>query len=323
MKFDSAVYWFTIAKDKLKEPSKRTEVQKRMEECRSGASLVSKPKPYLITNLGSSVNSPYEDYAPAVDGAERLMIFTSRRPLDGKSDEDIYLSTKSKDWTPAVRAGSPLNGKGHNSALSLSADGRQLLLYTEEHQGDILVSQWNGSMWSTPQPLPFPINTMSHESSACFSSDGQFIYVASERPGGFGGSDIYRIEKNPAGQWSRVTNLGAAINTPYDEDSPFADFDGKTFYFSSRGHNSMGGYDIFRTTIQNGVWRKPENLGYPVNTPNNDIYFIATADGRRGYFSSSRPGGLGEEDIYLITLPPEFVRPAVDAAPRDTSRPKH
>jgi hypothetical protein len=156
-----------------------------------------------------------------------------------------------------------------------------------------------------PEKLPSPINTKDYTSpSATLSADGQTIYFSSNRPGGFGKKDIYRAVKLPNGKWSKALNLGSIINTEEDEDSPFIHPDGKTLYFSSRSHKNMGGYDIFKTTLsEEGHWSEPVNMGYPVNTPDDDIYFALSLNGQTGYYSSDRPGGFGGSDIYLIHFP--------------------
>ncbi|MFN3875183.1 MAG: hypothetical protein ACK4L7_04645, partial [Flavobacteriales bacterium] len=150
------------------------------------------------------------------------------------------------------------------------------------------------------------INSKHHEPSASIAPGGDEIYFTSDRPGGYGGRDLYRIRRLPNGEWSLPLNLGSRINTPYDEDAPFIHSDGITLFFSSKGHGTMGGYDIFKATLtdpdMNG-WSEPENMGYPLNTVNDDIYFCLSEDGFTGYFSSERPGGMGMQDIYQVVFP--------------------
>ncbi len=318
MKFDSASVFYRKYRDWLrqqKDAPPMREVNKRLMECESGKKLVSEPRKFVVTSLGPAVNSAFEDYAPVLNEEESMLIFTSRRyagnvnqevSRDGKPYEEIYVSER-KDgwWTPARNIGSPVNTTFHDSNLALSADGNQLFTYSDANEGDILSSQFVNGQWSQPTPMPPPINTRYHESS--ISTDGKRFFVASERPGGRGGSDIWVIEKNAAGGWV-TSNPGPAVNTAWDEDGPFIDYDGRTLYFSSRGHNTMGGFDIFRSLWKSDHWTNAENLGYPINTPGNDNYFVATKDGKRAYYSSVRDGGMGEEDIYMITLPKELER---------------
>ncbi|MEJ0056484.1 MAG: hypothetical protein WDN75_13030 [Bacteroidota bacterium] len=298
--------------------AKAKEVRKRIFECESGKKLLLSPRDFIITNLGPGINSTSADYAPVVSENETLLVFTSRRPegnlskqksTDGDYFEEVFFSRRQAGvWTPAQPIGPPVNTPFHNSNIALSADGRQLFLYTDSNEGDILLSEMVNGKWTQPKPLPFPVNTKDHESSVAITSDGNKLFVASERAGGMGGSDIYLVEKNSAGQWSSAKNLGPSINTEWDDDSPFIDYDGQALYFSSKGHNSIGGYDIFRSLLKGDAWTPAENLGLPINTTSNDSYFVSTADGARAYYSSVRSGGFGEEDIYMITLPAELVR---------------
>ncbi len=320
-KFDSAVLCYQRVRDGLLRVTDNSirlkELEKRMFECESGVKLKNHPRNFIVTNLGHIVNSPFEDYAPVLTADERLMIFTSCRPVEKlkslkptneKCFEDIFFTTQvDGHWAPPQNIESPINTSFHDSALALSADGRRLFLYTDENQGDILVSEFTDGKWETPKALPSQINSPYHESSIAISADGNKIFVSSERPGGWGGSDIYVIEKDDAGQWGAAINLGPLINTQWDEDSPFLSFDGSILYFSSKGHDSMGGFDIFRSLQKSNQWSEAENLGFPINTPGNDIYFIASKDGKRAYYSSIREEGFGAEDIYLITLPEELV----------------
>lgn len=319
LEFDSAISSYQQFKQSLTASAgdkiKLREVDKRVLECESGKKLVNNPREFHVLNLGSKINSTSEDYAPVLSEDEDLLVFTSRRPEGninskrsdgGKYTEDIFISHKvNGDWSAAENIGPPVNTPSHDSDLALSADGKRLFVYSDANEGDILVSDNLNGKWTQPKALPFPINTPYHESSV--STDGKRFFVASERPGGKGGSDIWLVEKNQAGLW-KSSNLGSLVNTPWDEDSPFIDYDGKTLYFSSTGHDSMGGFDIFRTQKESGVWSPAENIGYPINTPGHDSYFVSTKDGRRAYYSSVQPGGMGEEDLYQILLPDELRR---------------
>ncbi len=165
------------------------------------------------------------------------------------------------------------------------------------------MSKLDGDSWSKPEHLGPNINTKFWEGSCSLSSDGRTLYFASERPGGFGGRDIYysRVEKN--GSWGPAHNLGANINTPFNDDAPFIHPDGVTLFFSSEGWNSMGGYDIFYSNLnlEDSSWNRPVNMGYPINSPADDRYYVLSADGTRGYFSSDRKGGYGQQDLYIVT----------------------
>lgn len=323
-KFDSALVVFRSLMPKLNAQSLKPghwDVEKRITECESGQKLMAAPRNYTITNLGAGINSTEEEYAPAVNADETIMVFTSRRLQgntssqlysDGRPYEDVWVARpEGNSWKNVSNMGKPINNAYHNSAVALSADGNHIYLYTDENGGDILVSDFNGTQWITPQRLPYPVNTQYRESSLTVSADGKKLIVASERPGGLGGSDLYLIEKGQNGAWLPAKNLGPSINTEWDEDSPFLDNDGYALYFSSRGHDSMGGYDLFRSLLEKGSWTPALNLGAPINTPHHDSYWVSTRDGKRAYFASERPGGFGKEDIYLIQLPVELQRDVV------------
>ena len=289
-------------------------VDRKIFECNNGKDFVARPKPYGIVNMGPQINSESGDYAPVLNEREDEIIFTSRR-LDGnlnenvfsdnKPFEDIFISTKVNGrWTKAANIGRTVNIPDHNSNLALSPDGKTLFQYRSDNGGDIYISelQSNGS-WSAPRPIPGVVNSPYYESSMSISPDGQTLYFASERPGGLGGMDLYSCTKDRRGVWGRLKNLGPTINTAGHDDSPFIDYSGKKLYFSSDSHKGMGGYDIYETTLLNeskNEWSEPVNLGYPINTADNDIYFVGTSDGKRGYFASIREDGLGYLDIYAV-----------------------
>ncbi|HQQ96713.1 MAG TPA: hypothetical protein PLX35_05590, partial [Cyclobacteriaceae bacterium] len=323
-KFDAAREVFQDLMPKLNaqavKPGPR-DVEKRIAECESGLKLMAAPRDYTITNLGPGINTAEEEYAPAVNADETMMVFTSRRLQgntsnqsysDGRPFEDVWVARLEENkWNNIRNMGKPINNAYHNSAVALSADGNHIYLYTDDNGGDILVSDFNGTQWITPTRLPYPVNTQYRESSLTVSADGKKIIVASERPGGLGGSDLYLIERSQNGAWLPAKNLGSSINTEWDEDSPYLDNDGYALYFSSRGHDSMGGFDLFRSLLEKGAWTPALNLGAPINTPHHDSYWVSTRDGKRAYFASERPGGFGKEDIYLIELPVELQREVV------------
>ena len=265
-----------------------------------------------ITNFNNEINTPYAEYVPLLNPDDSKLYFTSRRKgstgdlLDPYYEhfEDIYVSERNgNNWSTPVNIGSPINTGTHDACVTLSKDGQQMYIYRTDKglaTGHIYVSQNNDGKWSEPQLFDAHINSQnSSESSISISPDQNTIYFSSNREGGFGGKDIYRVTKMPDSTWSLPMNLGPVINTPYDEDAPFIHPDGITLYFSSQGHKNMGSYDIFKSTkLENGHWSAPENMGYPVNSVMDDIYFIATFDGRQVYFSSNRSEGKGNMDIY-------------------------
>jgi outer membrane protein OmpA-like peptidoglycan-associated protein len=264
-----------------------------------------------IERLSRSVNSEFNDYSPVVTADGSTMFFTSRRPLLPKelkrnmeARENIYRSELNEDsgnWNEATALPENVNDPlRYNSNIAISNDGQRLLIYRDDRygNGDIYESFLKGATWSDPVPLPKGINSEAHESSASIAPDGRTIYFVSERKGGQGKRDIWKATKDQTGNWSEPVNLGKAINTSDDEESVFIHPDGKTLYFSSKGHGSMGGYDVFKSVYSNGSWSKPTNLGEPINTLGDDMFFVLTADGHTGYYSSSRDGK--DKEIYTI-----------------------
>jgi len=287
-------------------------VESRINQCNVGKELVAKPVRVFIDNLTDVVNSKYPDYSPVISADESSIFFTSRREntTGGKRDpqdqvffEDILISKKVEGkWTAPQNPGKPLNSEGHDATAGLSPDGQILYIYKGTKGGDIYECKAKGKKWSKPKKMPKPISSKYHESSASLSPDGRTLYFVSQRKGGFGGRDIYKSTKNQKGKWGPAINLGPTINTEYDEESAFIHPDGKTLYFSSKGHKTMGGYDIFKSVCENDKWSEPENIGYPINTPDDDVFFTMAANGIRGYFSSERIGGVGGQDVYVITF---------------------
>jgi len=290
-------------------------VERRIEECENGKFFMANPAHFTIVNVGESINSEWPDYAPVINQDETMMIFTSRR-RDGNMNEDvfddnfpyedIFISRKVGDsWSPAQNIGEVINTPFFDSNLGLSPDGQQLYIYKDNNGGDIYVCELKGDDYGAPKSLSKRINSSYTEKSITVSADGTKLYFSSDRPGGLGGLDIYMCIIDDDGEWGYAKNMGTTINTQYDEDGPFIDYDNTTLYFSSKGSKGMGGFDIFRTEFDPATeeWSEPVNLGYPINTPDNDIFFVATKDGERGYYASVREDGLGYDDIFMISIP--------------------
>jgi outer membrane protein OmpA-like peptidoglycan-associated protein/tetratricopeptide (TPR) repeat protein len=288
---------------------------RRIQICNNAKQLVSEPIPFKVQNLGPKINSSEGDYSAVVSADQSMLIFTSRRPgstggkldQDGRYFEDIYYSSR-KDtlWSDPVNMGPNVNTDGHEASISTSIDGQQLFIYKDDNgNGNIYYTSLKGDQWQTPVKLDPNINSKYWEPSCALSPDGETFYFSSDTLGGFGGLDIYRCKKLPNGKWSKAQNLGPRINTPFNEDAPFIQADGVTFYFSSQGHRTMGGYDIFKTTLSDSGFSEPVNMGYPLNTTGDDIFYVPTADNKHAYYSSFKEGGYGDKDIYYITLPGE------------------
>ncbi len=325
--FEEALNYYNKYKEKTlndvnyrgKDKVQLREVEQRISECQNGQEYLKNPKHYAIVNVSEKVNSPWPDYGPVLNEDETVLIFTSRRQEENLNEnvdednfyfEDIFISEKDAkgEWSPARNIGEPVNITYHSSNLALSADGKTLFQYRDDNGGDIFFStlEADGS-WSYPEPLSEYINSSFAEKSVSISQDGNLLFFSSNRPGGLGGIDIYMSKKDDKGKWSRSVNLGPTINTEFDDESPFIDYDGKTLYFSTKGRKGMGGYDIFKSVYDSTAndWSEPVNIGYPINTPDNDVFFVSTKDGKRGYYASVRDDGQGYTDIYMVNFLPE------------------
>lgn len=319
LKWDQAQAEYEIFKSKLNPGKKDTrkelaEVNKRLEEVAVGKNLVQHPIRAQVENLGAGINGPYTDYSPVISADESVLMFTSRRnnTTGGKVDpnydeffEDIFVSNRfNNTWSIPENLGSPVNTPRHDATINLSPDGQKLLIYIDDDgAGNIYVCKLEGDKWSKPEAFPRQISSKAHESAASYSFDEKTLYFVSDRSGGFGGSDVYACSLDDKGNWGEARNLGSSINTPYDEQTPFMMPDGKTMYFSSKGHETMGGFDIFKVEMDTaGVFGKPLNIGYPVNTPDDDMAFVLSANGRHGYYASVRREGYGLRDVYMISF---------------------
>jgi len=294
-------------------------IDKKIAECKVAIEMVKEPVRIFTDNLGPKVNSKYPEYGPYINAEETIIMFTSARdnttgsktdPGDLKFYEDIYISKNENGvWRDAQNPGKPLNTDSHDAIVGVSPDGKHALIYKgEDNGGDIFECRIkeDGS-WQSPKRLPKEINTKYHESSASFSPDMKKLYFVSDKPGGFGGKDIYVAQLGIKGSKEKLDyddafNLGAVINTPYDENGVYMDVEGKVLYFSSKGHTTMGGYDIFKSEYEDGKWSIPENLGYPINSADDDLFFSFSRDGRHAYYSSFDPNGYGDRDLFMITL---------------------
>jgi outer membrane protein OmpA-like peptidoglycan-associated protein len=297
-----------------KHKEEAVKAQKRIDECRTGIELSKNPVRVFIDNVGPEINSSYSDYSPVITADESIMMFTSRRPggvsaalseEDNLPYEDIWMSTKNgKKWTNARNIGAPVNLELHNAAICLSPDGQKLITYDGAKQGgDLFISELMGAMWTKPEPLGKQVNTDGHEASASFSYDSKTLFfVSSDRKDGLGGHDIYYSPISEKGKFEKAVNIGPPINTSYDEDGVYMMPDGKTMYYSSKGPGSIGGYDIFKTTFENGKWTQPVNVGVPINTPDDDVFFVLAANGRHAFYASASMKGYGGQDIYRLTI---------------------
>lgn len=325
-KFEEAINYFKKFLLTKEGKSNDAEVIRRIQISQNAIQLVLDTVSTVIENLGPVINSKYSEYSPVITADESMLVFTSRKPGNigglqndaGKSDEngyyyeDIFISYKDDDdnWMEPIRMPEHINTKGHDASVGLAPGGNELFIYrsNKNENGNIYLSILDGKDWSAPEKVERNINSKYWEGRASISADGTEIYFSSDRPGGYGKSDLYKVKLIAEGIWSEPINLGSEVNTPFEEDAPFIHPNGKTFYFSSKGHNTMGGYDIFRTELENNKWSEVENVGYPINTVDDDINFVLSADGIHGYYASKRAGGFGEQDIYRIIMPESNIR---------------
>jgi len=289
------------------------EVQHKIDRCQNGKELVKFPIAVTFENLGKEINSPFADYSPFISEGENFLMYNSLRPdnsvkkSDGKYASNVYISeVKDGKWQQGEDIGENVNTKeGDEEIVGVCADGNTLIFSfdNKEGKGDVFV----GPKMDNQILKPFKVNpningAKSEESSASISPDGKTLYFSSNRPGGLGGFDIYRTRVLPNGEWGEAYNLGPDVNTALDDDFPNISLDGYTLYFSSKGHNSMGGYDIFKSEILPDTlnFGPAKNIGYPINTPFDDKNLCMSDKGRYGYMAALRKEGQGDLDVYRL-----------------------
>ncbi|WP_439184078.1 tetratricopeptide repeat protein [Carboxylicivirga taeanensis] len=296
----------------------KQEAQREIEICQNAIELMKTPVELKVKNLGPTVNSKYDDHSPLITADQNLLLFTSRRAssysellYDGQYAERIYTSDKEENnWKKAKSLKELFRRSGHEAGVSLSPEGTELIVFRNDVDGaNLYTCFYDGDNWSEPVKMDSPINSKYEETHATTSADKQTIYVSSNRPGGLGGFDIYRVRRLPNGEWGKAENM-KAFNTPYDEGTPILHPNGKVMYFSSEGHNSMGQFDIFYSVMdENGEWGEVINMGYPINTPDDDFFFVPTTMPNIAYYASARyDDNLGGSDIYLI----EYKEPEIN-----------
>ncbi len=290
-------------------------INKYLQNCKVGKILVSNPIKAKIEHLNTNVNSVYTEAWPIITNDGNTMYFASQRhettggQIDDDMDEyyeDMYVSTKHNNrWSKAKHIG-PINTFKHDAPLAVSADGKRLYFYTSDANGstDLFFTDHNGTDWSQPMNMGPNINSTSLESGCAISSDNKTFYFSSDRPGGYGGMDIYISKLQADGTWGKATNMGAAVNSAFDEESPCILPNENVLFFSSDGPSSIGGLDIFKTQYNSAdsTWSKPLNMGYPLNTADHEFHLSFLPDGKHGYFSTYRKDTYGEEDIYQFEI---------------------
>lgn len=293
-----------------------TKAKLRLIQCDVAKEAIANPKPAEVKNIGNKINTVYPEYSPVISLDGTSLYFTSRRQWEDQSTddykdsqynqypEDIYVSYRDEEdqWSEPSRLNF-CDGKLNEASVTVSSDERKVYTYEDRTgNGDLYFSDFARNEFQTLSMLDYKnLNTKYWETHCTVTPDGQQMYFVSDRPGGYGKRDIYRSVKLPNGTWSEPINLGPNVNSVEDEESPFIAVDNKTLYFSSNGATSIGEFDIFVSIRDDkDVWSNPINLGYPINSTGDDVFYTTTADGFTGYLTSFRKKGFGEKDIYQI-----------------------
>jgi len=320
--FQDAIDEYTLYRSGLTDRQLKkqgADVNKLISECEAGLQLQSAPVNVIIDNLGDSVNSSYPDYSPVFAPYDSIVFFTSRRPTTtgGKRNrlvsnefyEDVYFtSALHGQWQAPAQMPKPINSRKNDASVAVNPNGTGVLIYRgRKGNGNIFISfksiKNNGDdKWTRPKQVIRKVNKKKfRETSLTFNSDSSLVYFVSNRKKGYGGKDIWmsRRRGNSNSGWTKPVNIGKPVNTIYDEESVFLQND-SVLYFASKGHNSMGGYDLFKAYIlPDGRWGSVVNVGYPLNTPDNDMFMFMNQDNRTGYFTSAgQDDNFGDMDLY-------------------------
>jgi hypothetical protein len=317
---NALIHYKVYIRNKGNSEKNRRLAVRNIKNCEFAIVAIKNPVSFNPVSVGAGINTSDDEYWPSITVDGQTLMFT-RQVLNGynqfgmsNSQEDFYVSSHSDSgWTKAINAGEPLNTKSNEGAQTLSSNGNYMYFTACERSGglgscDIYFAVYINGHWSIPYNLGSPVNTRFWESTPSISSDGNFLIFSSNRPGGFGGKDLWFSIMSKKGKWSDPVNMGKNINTDSDEMSPFIHFDGRTLYFASDGRPGMGGFDIYLSRMNNdSSWSEPKNLGYPINTANDEMGLVIDATGQKAYFSSKRDVRNGK-DIFYFNLD-ESVRP--------------
>jgi Tol biopolymer transport system component len=279
----------------------RNYINHEIAVCDNAKQMISKPVEFREENMGETFNDENSNFDPVISGDGKTFTYMVSLKF---YDAVMFSRFTDGKWTAPINVTPDLQSDGDYYISSLSFDGKTLLLSKNDNfNSDIYSSTFDGAVWSKAARLNKFINTKYWESQGFISDDKRYLIFSSDRPGGFGGLDLY-ISVWMDGDWGPAVNLGPEINTPFNDDRPFLTNDGHTLFFSSQGHDNIGGYDIFRSEMESDqVWGKPLNIGYPINTPDDNYFFNPSEDGSSVYYSVFRDSkGFGKEDIYRISL---------------------
>ena len=265
--------------------------------------MIKHPVYFKERNLGQIINTNANDFDAVLSGDGNSIIYmTSLKFYDAL----FYSTKKDGGWSTPVNITPDIRSDGDYYPTGMSFDGTKLLLtWNDKFNSNLFISSLVDGKWTPAKKLPKQINTKYWESHASFSPDGETLYFTSNRTGGYGGLDIYKSTfDNTLKTWGSAINIGPVINTQFNEETPFICEDNKTLYFASQGHKTMGGFDIFSSTLKNNEnWSEPKNLGYPLNTSDDDMFFLPLDDGIKGIISlAGQKDNFGGKDIYLIEI---------------------
>lgn len=313
-RLDDAIKFFNTYRSKLKSKNYNL-IDRYIENCESAKVLMKKPVNVTFENLGKPINTKYPEYYPFVTQDQSTMYLTSSRDgnarkiqsSEGFFTADIYVSkVKHGEWSKVKSIGNAVNTVEDEQCVYVTPDGQNMIVYidNETENGDIYITSLGPKIKIFPKPEPFknPVNTNSLELEGCISEDGNTLIVSSNRAGGMGETDLYKFNKLPNGEWGLPINLGTNVNTRYKEAFPVFDETNQILYFASTGHTSMGGFDIFKSKydVETQTFGKAINIGYPINTPEDNMGFSLTENKRDGYIAAVRKEGLGDLDIYKV-----------------------
>lgn len=301
-KLEKAIETYTYFKENLDEKVYEIHiVEHEIRTCHNAIKLQKTPLYISYTNLGGTINTRRSDILPVVSGDEQTLVYTQKLAFY----DAVFFSEKvNGKWTNPINLTPDFHIDQDFYSSSLSYDGKTLYLYkNDDYDGNIYTSKYVEGRWQPVEKLNDNINTKYWESHACETKDGKSLYFTSNRKDGHGGLDIYKSVKDSLGQWGAAMNLGPNINTEYNEETPFISEDGKTLYFSSYGHFNIGGYDIFYSSLfENNEWSTPLNMGYPINTPDNDLFYQPVGEGNYAYYSMFSESGFGDMDIFRLAI---------------------
>ncbi|MFO7850986.1 MAG: hypothetical protein ACQERS_07645 [Bacteroidota bacterium] len=312
--YGKAIDCYNMYSDKYHDSgSFNNQVNSLINQCNKAINMAGNESYTEVINAGTNINSEYDDYSPVLSNEDRLLYFTTRRALDEKRrrqdadmkwDENIFVATREGDgWDPAGPAGDELTTVLNEGVLSVVANGQLMYLYAGyEGNGDILTSKFEKGKWTKPDRIDIDLNSPKRETSISLTEDGNEIYFTSDRKKSIGGRDIFYIKRVRNNKWTKPYNLGEPVNSEYNEESVHVSEDGDTIWFSSNRPGGIGGYDIYMS-IKNdiGLWSDPTNLGLPVNSQSNELFYKpGKINSEEAWLASDRPGGYGGFDIYRL-----------------------